>query len=137
MYLTDAPIDPASLTGSVRPSDGGVCTFVGVVRDHHLGRPTSRIQYEAYGPMAEAEIAKILEELAREWPETRVLVLHRVGVLEVGDVAVAIVASAPHRAEAFSACRAAIDRIKKTVPIWKREFHPDGTSDWVDPTAES
>lgn len=136
MYLTDAPIDPASLTGSVRSADGGVCTFLGVVRDHHLGRATSRIQYEAYGPMAEAEIGKIVESLVLEWPETRVVVRHRVGVLEVGDVAVAIVASAPHRAEAFSACRAAIDRIKKTVPIWKREFHPDGTSDWVDPTAD-
>ena len=112
MYLTDSPIDSASLLGSVRPSDGGVCTFLGVVRDHHLGQATARIQYEAYGPMAEAEIGKIVESLALEWPEARIVVRHRVGVLEVGDIAVAIVASAPHRAEAFSACRAAIDRIK-------------------------
>ncbi len=137
MYLTDAPIDFAALLAAARPADGGVCTFLGVVRNHHLGLPTERIAYEAYGPMAEAQIRKILDGLAREWPDAQVQVRHRVGVLEIGDVAVAIVASAPHRAEAFAACRAAIDRIKETVPIWKREFHPDGTSDWVDPTAGS
>ncbi|MEP6801771.1 MAG: molybdenum cofactor biosynthesis protein MoaE [Acidobacteriota bacterium] len=137
MYLTDAPIDAASLLAAARTSDGGVCSFFGVVRDHHLGRATKRIAYESYGPMAEAEIGKIVEGLAREWPDTQVLVRHRVGMLEIGDVAVAIVAWSPHRAESFAACRAAIDRIKATVPIWKREIHPDGTSEWVNPTSES
>ena len=137
MYLTDAPIDASSLVAAARPSDGGVCSFVGVVRNHHLGRATERIAYEAYEPMAEAEIGRIVDGLAREWPDAQVLVRHRVGLLEIGDVAVAIVASSPHRGEAFAACRAAIDRIKTTVPIWKREFHPDGTFDWVDPTSEA
>lgn len=135
-HLTHRPIDLAALMASARASDGGVCAFLGVVRDRNEGRATLRIEYQAYGPMAESEIEKIAGGLAREWPDTRVEIRHRVGALEVGDIAVAIVASAPHRAEAFAACRAAIDRIKTTVPIWKREFHPDGTSDWVDPTRE-
>ncbi len=137
MYLTDAPIDTASLLAAARPSDGGVCSFFGVVRNHHLGRATARIAYESYGPMAEAEIGRIVDGLAAEWPDTLVLVRHRVGMLEVGEVAVAIVAFSPHRAASFAACRAAIDRIKTRAPIWKREFHPDGTSDWVDPTSEA
>jgi molybdopterin synthase catalytic subunit len=135
MYLTDRPIDVAAFLASARPSDGGVCVFLGVVRDENAGRATERIEYQAYGAMAEAEIERIAGALAREWPDARVAIRHRVGTLAVGEVSVAIVASAPHRSEAFAACRAAIDRIKTTVPIWKREFHPDGTSDWVDPSA--
>ncbi|HXM76700.1 MAG TPA: molybdenum cofactor biosynthesis protein MoaE [Thermoanaerobaculia bacterium] len=131
--LTDRPIDLASLLEEARASDGGVCTFLGIVRNENGGRRTLRIEYQAYGPMAESEIEKIADGLAREWPDTRVSIRHRVGTLEVGEIAVAIVATSPHRAQAFEACRAAIDRIKSTVPIWKREFHPDGTSDWVVP----
>ncbi|HEY6146827.1 MAG TPA: molybdenum cofactor biosynthesis protein MoaE [Thermoanaerobaculia bacterium] len=134
MHLTRDPIDVAALLASVRPSDGGVCLFLGVVRNENAGRTTTRIEYEAYGPMAETELARIARSVEREWPGVEVRVRHRVGTLEVGEASVAIVASAPHRADAFAACRAAIDRIKKTVPIWKREFHPDGSSDWVDPT---
>ncbi|HEY6064608.1 MAG TPA: molybdenum cofactor biosynthesis protein MoaE [Thermoanaerobaculia bacterium] len=134
MHLTRDPIDVAALLASVRPSDGGVCLFLGVVRNENAGRPTTRIEYEAYGPMAEIELERIARSVEREWPGVEVRVRHRVGMLEVGEASVAIVASAPHRADAFAACRAAIDRIKKTVPIWKKEFHPDGSSDWVDPT---
>ena len=136
MYLTDRPIDVAALFSEVRPSDGGVCVFVGVVRDENEGRRTERIEYQAYGAMAEAEMARIEEGLRTEFRETRVVMRHRIGTLEVGEASVAILATSPHRAEAFAACRAAIDRIKTTVPIWKREFHPDGTSGWVDPTRE-
>src|SRR5262249_11941154 len=110
---------------------------VGVVRDHHEGRATLAIEYEAYGPMAEAEMARIAEGLARDFSGARVRMRHRVGRLEVGEAAVAIAAVAPHRSEAFAACRAAIDRVESTVPIWKKEFHPDGSSDWVDPTNPS
>ena len=85
--------------------------------------------------MAESELARIAGEVAWEWPGARVRVLHRVGRLGVGETSVAVVATAPHREEAFAACRAAIDRIKRTVPIWKKEIRPDGTSEWVDPTA--
>lgn len=134
MYLTTSPLDLASLLLEARPSDGGVCLFVGVVRNENEGLPTVAIEYEAYGPMAEAEMARIADGLARDFPAVRIVMRHRVGRLSVGEASVAIVAVSPHRAEAFAACRAAIDRIKTTVPIWKREFHPDGTSAWVDPT---
>ena len=134
MFLTSSPIDLASLLREARPSDGALCLFVGVVRDSNEGRATTAIRYEAYGPMAEQEIARILEQLAHEHPGVRVAVRHRVGELSVGEASVAIAAVSPHRAEAFAACRAAIDRIKTTVPIWKKELHPDGSSDWVDPT---
>jgi molybdopterin synthase catalytic subunit len=134
MYLTDRPIDVASLLLEARASDGALCLFVGVVRNENRGRPTTGIRYEAYGPMAEAEVARILRDLEQEYPEVRFALRHRVGDLSVGDASVAIVATSPHRAEAFAACRAAIDRIKTTVPIWKKEFHSDGSADWVDPT---
>lgn len=134
MYLTGDPIDVAALLAETRPSDGGLCLFVGVVRDNNDGRATTAIEYQAYGEMAEREMAKLAETLARDFPEVKVRMRHRVGRLSVGEASVAIAAVSPHRAEAFSACRAAIDRLKTTVPIWKKEFHPDGTSDWVDPT---
>lgn len=134
MYLTESPIDLAALVAQARSWDGALCLFAGVVRDHNDGRPTTSIQYEAYGPMAETEMERIAEGLARDFPDTRVRMQHRVGLLSVGEASVAIAAVSPHRAEAFAACRAAIDRVKATVPIWKKEFHPDGSSGWVDPT---
>jgi molybdopterin synthase catalytic subunit len=137
LFLTNSPIDVAALLKEARSTDGALCLFVGVVRDSNEGRATTSIRYEAYGPMAEIQIAGIVEELAREHPEVRLAIRHRVGELSVGEASVAIAAVSPHRAEAFAACRAAIDRIKTTVPIWKKEFHPDGSSDWVDPTARS
>ena len=137
MFLTTSPLDLASLLLEARASDGALCLFVGVVRDSNEGRATTSIRYEAYGPMAETQMAHILEDLAREYPQVRLVVRHRVGELAVGEASVAIVAASPHRAEAFAACRAAIDLVKTTVPIWKKEFHPDGSSDWVDPTGRS
>jgi molybdopterin synthase catalytic subunit len=137
MFLTPDPIDVASLLLEARGVDGALCLFLGVVRNENQGRPTVAIQYEAYGPMAETEMEKIASLLEQEWGETRVVMRHRVGQLSVGEVSVAVVATSPHRAEAFAACRAAIDRIKTTVPIWKKEFHPDGSSAWVDPTKKS
>jgi molybdopterin synthase catalytic subunit len=134
MYLTSSPIDLAALLLEARSSDGALCLFVGVVRDENAGRRTTAIEYEAYGAMAESEMSRVAEGLAREYPAVRLRMVHRVGRLSVGDASVAIAAVSPHRAEAFAACRAAIDRIKTTVPIWKKEFHPDGSSDWVDPT---
>jgi molybdopterin synthase catalytic subunit len=134
VHLTSEPIDLAALMDRARPSDGGVCLFVGVVRDHNEGRATREIEYEAYGPMAEAEIERLLASLADRWPQVRVEIRHRLGRLGIGEPSVAILATAPHRAEAFAACREAIDRLKTTVPIWKKEFYADGTSDWVDPT---
>jgi molybdopterin synthase catalytic subunit len=136
-HLTESPIDVAALLAEARSSDGALCLFVGVVRDHNEERPTVAIEYEAYGPMAEAEMARIAEALALDFPEARVRMRHRVGRLTVGEPSVAIAAVSPHRGQAFAACRAAIDRVKTSVPIWKKEFHPDGSSDWVDPTKHS
>jgi len=134
VHLTHEPIDAAALLARARSSDGGVCVFVGVVRDENEGRSTTGIEYEAYGSMAEAEIGRLLAALAQTWPQVRVEIVHRLGRLAIGDASVAVLATAPHRAEAFAACREAIDRLKTTVPIWKKEFYRDGSSDWVDPT---
>ena len=112
------------------PGAGAVCVFLGMVRDRSEGRAVAKLEYEAYGSMAEAEMTRIAAEITGEIPEVRLAVLHRTGVLSVGEIAVVCAASAPHRAEAYRACRALIDRVKARVPIWKREQGPEGAS-WV------
>ena len=109
---------------------GGIDVFVGAVRDANDGRPVVLLEYEAYASMALAEMRRIGEAIERATPGVRVAAAHRVGALRVGDLAVVCAASAPHRAEAFAACRALIDAIKHDVPIWKREHGPDGAY-WV------
>ncbi len=131
MYLTDEPIDPHALVQKVmRRSDGAYVLFEGVVRDHHHGKAVESIFYDAYRPMAEREMEKIVREVEAKFPETAIAVVHRLGQLVVGDSSIAIVAASAHRAEAFDACRMMIDRIKETVPIWKKERGPDG-EEWV------
>jgi molybdopterin synthase catalytic subunit len=135
-YLTREPLDPAPLLSEVRrDGDGGLALFVGVVRNEAEGRPVSGLLYEAYEGMAEKEMAAALSRVSKAHPGARVLARHRIGLLRVGDVAVVVAASAPHREEAFAACRAGIDEIKRAVPIWKKEFGPQGAL-WVDPRAE-
>lgn len=130
-YLTDEPIDAAALIQRVmRKSDGAYVLFEGVVRNHHEGRAVESIFYDAYRPMAEKELEKIVREVEAQFPDVAIAVLHRLGQLVVGDASIAIVAASPHRAEAFGACRMVIDRIKETVPIWKKERGPDG-EEWV------
>jgi len=130
-HLTDNPIDFASLIESVqRPADGAIALFAGVVRDHHEGKKVESILYEAYRPMAEKEIARIVHDVRREFRDVEITALHRLGHLEVGEASIAIVCTSAHRAEAFDACRKVIDRIKQTVPIWKKERGPDG-EEWV------
>ncbi len=109
---------------------GALDVFVGSVRDMNDGRTVTLLEYEAYAPMAIAEMQRIAEEVERAHEGVRVAASHRVGSLRVGDVAVVCAASAPHRAEAFAACRSMIDEIKHRVPIWKREHGPDGAY-WV------
>ncbi|HLK39106.1 MAG TPA: molybdenum cofactor biosynthesis protein MoaE [Polyangiaceae bacterium] len=109
---------------------GAVCVFLGTVRDHSAGRPVVKLEYEAYEGMAVAEMGRIASEIAAEISGVRLAVVHRTGTLSVGDVAVVCAASAAHRAEAYRACRALIDRVKERVPIWKREHGPDGAY-WV------
>jgi molybdopterin synthase catalytic subunit len=130
-YLTDSPIDPQALVKSVlRPSDGAYVLFEGVVRNHHEGKAVESIFYDAYRPMAEKEMESIVRDIRRRFPDVALAVVHRLGHLVVGDSSIAIVASSPHRAESFEACRMMIDRIKETVPIWKKERGPDG-EEWV------
>ena len=109
---------------------GGIVTFTGVVRRQSRGQLVDHIVYEAYAAMAEKVIVELCAEIEAEIPESRLAVEHAIGKLAVGDVAVAIAAAAPHRAEAFAACRAMIDRLKERAPIWKKETGTDG-SEWV------
>jgi molybdopterin synthase catalytic subunit len=133
--LRDTPLSiDEALAHVSRPGAGGVALFVGVVRDENEGRAVTRLEYSAYATMARAEMQRIAEGIERELPETRVSAIHRLGDLAIGELAVVCAASAPHRAEAFQACRLLIDRIKAHVPIWKREHGPDGAAwvGWVD-----
>ena len=109
---------------------GGIVTFTGMVRLHSRGITVERLEYEAYGSMAIREMTRLCEEIEAEIAGVRIAVEHRTGTLEIGDLAVVIAAAAPHRAEAFTACRAMIDRLKDRVPIWKKEFGDDGST-WV------
>ena len=135
---TDA-LDLAALTRAVveacapeRPAvAGAVTTFVGLVRDEHLGRKVAWLEYEAYEPLALRALERIAGECAEEWPEARVGIHHRVGRLALGEASVVIVAASPHRAEAFACCRYAIERIKQIVPIWKHEYF-EGGDVWIE-----
>ena len=133
--LRDTPLSLDEVVAHVsRPGAGGIATFVGVVRDHSDGRAVTRLDYSAYDAMAKREMTKIADEIEKEIEGVRVSAIHRVGALAVGDAAIICAASAPHRGEAFKACRELIDRIKARVPIWKREYGPDGAAwvGWVD-----
>ena len=136
--LTHEPIDYHALTESVRdPHCGAVALFLGTVRDLTGEQQTVFLEYEAYGPMAEKKLAEIETELRRRWKVGNVAMIHRLGRLAVGEVSVAVAVSCPHRAEAFEACRFAIDTLKELVPIWKKENAPDGTGEWVQQSAQS
>lgn len=129
--LRDGALSVDEVTAQVaHPGAGGIDVFVGCVRDENEGRPVVLLEYEAYRPMALAEMRRIAEEIEREAPGVRVAVAHRLGALRVGDLAVVCAASAAHRTEAFAACRKLIDEIKHRAPIWKREHGPDGAY-WV------
>jgi molybdopterin synthase catalytic subunit len=109
---------------------GGLVTFSGSVRNQTKGRRVLRLEYEAYAPMAEKKLAEIGAEVATQWPGARLAIVHRVGTLVPGELAVVIAAAAPHRKEAFRGCEHAIERLKQDVPIWKKEFFEDGEV-WV------
>jgi molybdopterin converting factor subunit 1 len=130
--ISERPLDEREVVTRVARDDtGGVVTFVGTVRNHARGKSIKYLEYEAYPEMAEREMQKISEEASKRWPGTRVAIAHRIGHLEIGDAAVVVAAVAPHRGEAFEACRFAIDTLKVTVPIWKKEVATDGEY-WVD-----
>lgn len=113
------------------PGAGGTCVFVGTVRDHSEAGSVSGITYEAWDELATARLHEIADELFATWPLRKVALLHRHGELAVGEASVAVAVSAAHRAEAFEACRHAIERLKHDVPIWKKEVLADGEGHWV------
>ena len=128
--LTREPLELPALLGA-EARDGAVCLFVGVVRDHNDGRRVRYLEYEAYEEMALPLLAEIEADVRRRWPVSEVRLEHRLGRLEIGEASVAVAVSSPHRAEAFAACRHAIDTLKQRVPIWKKEFYADGSA-WID-----
>lgn len=135
--LQDTPIDPAACRAALARADAGACVvFEGWVRNHHRGRAVTRLEYEAFDDMGRVEGERIVERLRARHPDAQVLGVHRTGALEVGQLAVWLGATAPHRGAAFAACRDFIEELKRTLPVWKKEFFADGTTEWVDCTVE-
>ena len=129
--IVDGPIEDIALEDVVRTdADGAVIVFRGVARRFSRGRDVVHLEYEAYPEMAEKVMAQIADEVKARWSVSRVAIVHRTGVLEIGQASVVIAVSAPHRGEAFEAARYAIDRLKELVPIWKKEVWSDG-SQWI------
>ena len=130
--LTTEPIDISKLESQLDdPACGGVVIFVGKVRNHHEGKAVQALSYEAYAPMVEKTFRQIGEEAVARFGVKSVNIVHRVGNLTIGDVAVWVGVQSAHRAEAFDACRYAINQLKERAPIWKREHYVDGLSQWV------
>jgi molybdopterin synthase catalytic subunit/molybdopterin converting factor small subunit len=129
--LTDEPLDPSAVVREVSDAEaGGIATFIGTTRVHSRGRTVQYLDYEAYGGMAEKVMAGIGEELKRKFDLCEVAIAHRVGRVGIGDLSVVIAVSAPHRADALAACREAIDTLKETVPLWKKEVY-EGGEEWI------
>ena len=136
--VTTEPLDPAVVIDVVArrlahapASAGAVTSFLGTVRNENQGRRVDRLEYEAYVPLAIKSFERIAAEASERWPDTHVAVHHRIGPLAIGEASVAIAAASPHRADAFAACRYAIERIKQIAPIWKHEFF-EGGDVWIE-----
>lgn len=129
--VTAEPVDPADLAREVdRASAGAVVTFSGVVRDHDLGRPVTRIEYVGH-PSAAEVMAQVVADVAARSDVDAVAAVHRIGDLAVGDSALAVAVAAAHRAEAFEAAAALVDEVKHRLPVWKRQVFGDGSDEWV------
>jgi molybdopterin synthase catalytic subunit/molybdopterin converting factor small subunit len=130
--LSQQPLSVDAILRALQRSDvGGIALFVGTVRDHAGDKRVQRLDYEAHPSMAERELRRIVDELHAEHPGVRIAAVHRVGELSIGELAIVVGAAAAHRAEAFDVCRAAVERIKARVPIWKKEWALDGEGTWV------
>lgn len=130
--VTSNAIQPSDLAESLQnPGAGGFCAFEGWVRNVNEGRTVERLEYEAYEPLVISEGEKVLAEAMQEFPFLEARCVHRTGLLEIGDLAVWVGVAAPHRDEAFKACRYIIDQLKVRLPIWKKEHYVDGDSGWV------
>lgn len=127
-WITNDPIEINEVMNKVsRPEAGAISTFTGIVREYTKGKRTLHLEYQAYVSMAEKKLAEIGDEIAEKWDDTRTAIVHRIGRLEISEIAVAIAVSTPHRKDAFEASSYAIERIKEIVPIWKKEHWEDGT----------
>jgi molybdopterin synthase catalytic subunit len=130
--LTPDPLDARRMEAAVtHKGAGAICTFTGVVRDNSRGRSVTHLDYEAYAEMAIAQMRRIGDEIAERWPDARLAMAHRTGRLDIGEASVVVSVSCPHRAEAIAACKWGIDRLKESVPIWKKEHAADGTF-WIE-----
>jgi len=130
--VSKSPIDPDALRRElIDPAAGAYCSFEGWVRNLNEGQTVLRLEYEAYAPLAISEGEKVLAAAQEKWPHLHAHCVHREGLLEIGDCAVWVGVSSPHRDEAFQACRYIIDEIKVRLPIWKKEHYVDGNSGWV------
>jgi molybdopterin synthase catalytic subunit len=132
MTVGSAPLDVTAVAAAVANArDGAVATFVGLVRNQNGGRRVLWLDYEAYAPLAVKAFEQIADETAARWPDALIAIHHRTGRVEIGEASVAIAAASPHRADAFAACRYAIERVKQIAPIWKRE-HFEGGDVWIE-----
>jgi molybdopterin synthase catalytic subunit len=132
LSITQNPIDPDALRRElIDPAAGAYCSFEGWVRNLNEGQTVLRLEYEAYAPLAVTEGEKVLAEAMDKFPHSHAHCVHREGLLEIGDCAVWVGVSSPHRDEAFQACRYIIDEVKVRLPIWKKEHYADGNSGWV------
>ena len=131
-HVTADPLDAAAVAAAVAaPGCGAVAVFAGLVRDNNAGRRVLWLDYEAYAPLAERTFERIAVEAAGRWSSVRLAIHHRTGRLTVGDASVVIAAASPHRADAFAACRYAIERVKQIAPVWKHE-HFEGGDVWIE-----
>ena len=134
-YLTRDPLSVDRLVADVAsPTFGGTCIFLGTVRNGADEQGVAAIEYSAYEEMVEAEFGRLLADARGRWPEACIAVRHRLGTIPVGEASIAIAAAAPHRAQAFEACRYVIEEVKRRVPVWKKELRVDGSEIWVDPS---
>jgi molybdopterin synthase catalytic subunit len=137
-FLTRNPISIDLLLREVAaPECGGTCVFLGTVRAGPDEGGVMAIEYSAYESMVEAEIERILADVCERWPHARAVLRHRLGTIPVGEASIAIVAAAPHRADAFEICRYLIEAVKQRLPIWKKESRVDGSTIWVDPAGRA
>ncbi|MCH2372787.1 MAG: molybdenum cofactor biosynthesis protein MoaE [Planctomycetes bacterium] len=132
-HIVKDPIDVEGVVADVaKPEAGAVLTFAGTVRDSHRGRKVIGIEYYAYEAMAVKEMDRLEEQIRERWPESSTRIVHRIGDLQVGDASVVIAVSSPHRAEGFESLRYAIDTLKETAPIWKKEKYAGGDYEWIE-----
>jgi molybdopterin synthase catalytic subunit len=136
LAIGSAPLDVERLlktleAGASAGADGAVVTFIGLVRNHNVGRAVRYLEYEAYEPLALKSFERIAAEVRERWSDVRLALHHRVGKLDIGEASIAIASRSPHRGHAYAACRYAIERVKQIAPIWKREFF-EGGDVWIE-----